>query len=60
MSCFVVRWVKMYLRLWRDRSGAALIEYSFVIGFMIALIVIGVALAGSWASSMWVRLLSAL
>ena len=54
------RWLEMFLRLWRNRSGAALIEYSFVIGFMIAMIVIGVALAGSWASSTWVRLLSAL
>ena len=57
---FVVRWLEEFSRLWHDCSGAALIEYSFVIGFMIALIVIGVALAGNWASSMWVRLLSGL
>ena len=50
----------LFLRLWRDRSGAALIEYAFVIGFMIAMIVVGVAVAGSWASSRRVRLLSAL
>ena len=57
---FVVRWLEAFLRLWHDCSGAALIEYSFVIGFMIAMIVVGIALAGSWASSMWVRLLPTL
>jgi Flp pilus assembly pilin Flp len=52
--------LEAFLRLWHDCSGAALIEYSFVIGFMIAMFVVGIALAGSWASSMWVRLLPAL
>jgi Flp pilus assembly pilin Flp len=45
-------------RLWRDSAGAALIEYSYLIGIIIALVVIGVAQAGSWASGTWVRLLS--
>ena len=40
---FVVRWLEAFLRLWHDCSGAALIEYSFVIGFMIAMIVVGIS-----------------
>ena len=48
----------VFFRLWRDRSGATLIEYSSLIGIIIALVVTGVALAGIWASGVWVRLLS--
>jgi Flp pilus assembly pilin Flp len=50
--------VKIFLRLWRDRSGSALIEYSLIITIMIVLIMIGVAVAGSWVSGMWVHLLA--
>jgi Flp pilus assembly pilin Flp len=48
--------VKIFLRLWRGRSGSALIEYSFLITIMIALIVIVVAVAGHWVAGMWVHL----
>ena len=47
-------------RLWHDNAGASLLEYTWLIGIIIALVVIGVALAGSWASGMWQNLLSIL
>jgi pilus assembly protein Flp/PilA len=47
-------------RLWRDRSGAALIEYALLIG-LVTLTVLGAVIAtGSWAHGMWVNFLSSL
>ena len=50
----------VFLRLWRDGSGASLIEYSFLIGIIIALVVVAVALTGIWISGSWMSFLSAL
>ena len=47
-------------RLWRDRRGAALIEYALLIG-LITLTVLGAVIAtGSWAHGMWGNFLSGL
>ena len=47
-------------RLWRDRRGAALIDYVLLIG-LITLAVLGAVIAtGSWAHGMWVNFLSSL
>ena len=47
-------------RLWRDRRGAALIEYTLLIG-LVTLTVLGAAIAtGNWAHGMWVNFLSSL
>jgi Flp pilus assembly pilin Flp len=48
----------MHLRLWRNCSGSALIEYSLVITIMIALIVVVAAVAGTWVFGTWMRLLA--
>ena len=50
----------VFLRLWRDSSGASLIDYSFLIGIIIALVVVAVALTGIWISGSWASFLSAL
>ena len=43
----------MAQRLWRDRRGAALIEYALLIG-LVTLTVLGAVVAtGSWAHGMW-------
>lgn len=45
-------------RLWRDRRGAALIDYTLLIG-LITLAVLGAVIAtASWAHSVWVNFLS--
>jgi pilus assembly protein Flp/PilA len=47
-------------RLWRDRRGASLIDYTLLIG-LITLTVLGAVIAiGSWANGMWVNFLSSL
>jgi Flp pilus assembly pilin Flp len=48
------------LRLWRDSAGSSLIEYSFVITIMIALVLIAVATAGVWVAETWTRLMAIL
>ena len=48
------------MRLWRDSAGSSLIEYSFVITVMIALVLIAVATAGVWVAEEWTRLLATL
>jgi Flp pilus assembly pilin Flp len=55
-----MNWWGRFLRLWRDSAGSSLIEYSFVITIMIALVVIAVATAGVWVAEAWAHLLSTL
>jgi Flp pilus assembly pilin Flp len=47
-------------RLWRDRRGAALIEYTLVIGLITVTGLGAVIAAGSWANGIWVNFLSSL
>jgi Flp pilus assembly pilin Flp len=47
-------------RIWRESSGATLIEYSFIVGIITSLIVVGVEVTGRWVESVWARLLIAL
>jgi Flp pilus assembly pilin Flp len=47
-------------RLWRDRRGAALIEYVLLIGLITLTALGAVIAAGSWAHGMWVTFLSGL
>ena len=49
----VLRWLEMSLRFWRDRSGSSLIEYSFLITVLAALVVVGVRAAGNWVSGVF-------
>ena len=53
-------WRGRFLRLWRDSAGSSLIEYSFVITIMIALVLIAVATAGVWVAETWTRLMATL
>jgi Flp pilus assembly pilin Flp len=52
-------WV-MFERLWRDRRGASLIEYSILVAMITAIVVVAVAVAGSWIYGVWVHLLAML
>jgi Flp pilus assembly pilin Flp len=50
----------MFSRLWRDRAGSSLIEYSFLITITAVLVLAGVAAVGVWASGTWSHLLATL
>ena len=53
-------WRGRFLRLWCDSAGSSLIEYSFIITIMIALVLIAVTTAGVWVANAWTHLLSVL
>ena len=49
--------VRMFQRLWRDRGGASLIDYTILVALITVIVVVGVSVAGSWIQSMWAQLL---
>jgi Flp pilus assembly pilin Flp len=48
------------IRLWKDEGGASLLEYSVLIGLIIAITVAAVTAVGLWASGRWDALKTAL
>jgi pilus assembly protein Flp/PilA len=53
---FVERTKDIAVRLWKDESGASLLEYSVLIGLITAAVVATVADVGTWVSSKWTQL----
>jgi Flp pilus assembly pilin Flp len=51
---------KSAVGLWRDESGASLLEYSLLLAVIMAVTVATVSLVGAWASGKWTSLLTAL
>jgi Flp pilus assembly pilin Flp len=49
--------VRIFQCLWRGRRGTSLIDYAILAALITALVVVAVAVAGSWIYSMWVHLL---
>lgn len=47
----------MFQRLWRDHGGASLLHHLMLIALITVLVVVGVAVAGSWVQRMWAHLL---
>jgi pilus assembly protein Flp/PilA len=44
------------VRLWKDEQGASLLEYSLLIGLILAVTVTAVTAVGLWASGRWTNL----
>ena len=55
-----VKMAGMFQRLWGDRAGSSLIEYSMLVGIVIALALVVVSAVGAWAQGVWVNLLHSL
>jgi Flp pilus assembly pilin Flp len=47
----------MFQRLWRDQRGTSLIDYAILAALITTIVVLGVAVAGSWIQGMWAHLL---
>ena len=47
----------MFERVWRDQAGASLTEYSILVALITVLVVVAIAVAGTWVYSMWGHLL---
>jgi len=48
------------IRLWKDESGASLLEYSVLIGLITAGVVGTVSTVGTWVGTQWTTLDAAL
>ena len=44
------------VRLWRDEKGASLLEYSVLIGIILAVTVGAIIGIGTWANTQWTTL----
>jgi pilus assembly protein Flp/PilA len=60
MGSFVMRIVErtkdIAIRLWKDESGASLLEYSVLIGIITAGVIATVVDVGDWVSGKWTEL----
>jgi pilus assembly protein Flp/PilA len=53
--------VKSFIKeLRRDQDGAALIEYTVLLGILIVAVIATIALVGTWVSGQWTTLQGAL
>jgi Flp pilus assembly pilin Flp len=44
------------VRLWKDEKGASLLEYSVLIGIILAVTVAAIIGIGTWANTQWTQL----
>jgi len=47
-------------RLYKDEQGAALVEYTVLLGVMLVAVIGTIVLVGGWVNTKWVTLLTAL
>ena len=47
-------------KLGKDEDGAALIEYTVLLGIMLVAVIATIVLVGSWVGTQWVNLQAAL
>ena len=51
---------KTTVRLWNDESGASLLEYSVLIGLIVAGVVASIVAVATWTEGRWGNLLTTL
>jgi pilus assembly protein Flp/PilA len=47
-------------RLRKDEEGAALVEYTVLLGILLVAVIVTIGLVGTWISGQWTALYSAL
>ena len=47
-------------RLYRDEEGAALVEYTVLLGIMLVAVITTISLVGGWMTNKWTALWNAL
>jgi pilus assembly protein Flp/PilA len=52
--------LQLMKRLGRDEKGAALVEYTVLLGIMLVAVITTIGLVGGWMSTKWTALWSAL
>jgi pilus assembly protein Flp/PilA len=49
-------WKNLVLKLGRDEEGAALIEYTVLLGILLVAVIATIALVGTWINGKWTAL----
>jgi pilus assembly protein Flp/PilA len=57
---FMSRVVRLLRNLARDEEGAALVEYTVLLGIMLVAVVATIGLVGGWVNAKWAALWTAL
>jgi pilus assembly protein Flp/PilA len=52
--------IQLMQRLARDEEGAALVEYTVLLGIMLVAVITTIGLVGGWMSTKWTALWTAL
>jgi pilus assembly protein Flp/PilA len=52
--------VQLLQKLQRDEEGAALVEYTVLLGIMLVAVITTISLVGGWMSNKWTALWNAL
>jgi pilus assembly protein Flp/PilA len=52
--------IQLMRRLARDEEGAALVEYTVLLGIMLVAVITTIGLVGGWMSTKWTALWTAL
>ena len=54
------KFTRLVSKLGKDESGAALVEYSVLLGVMLVTVIGTIVLVGGWINAKWVALLATL
>jgi pilus assembly protein Flp/PilA len=60
MNFVMNRAVRLMKKLGKDEEGAALVEYTVLLGVMLVTVIGTIALVGGWVNSKWTALWTAL
>lgn len=52
--------LRVLIKLGRDEEGAALVEYTVLLGIMLVAVVATIGLVGGWVNTKWMALWTAL
>jgi pilus assembly protein Flp/PilA len=56
MECVMKKALELFRGLGRDEEGAALIEYTVLLGIMLVAVIATIVLVGAWISGQWTTL----
>jgi pilus assembly protein Flp/PilA len=52
----MVKVIEISRKFWKDEEGAALIEYTVLLGILLVAVIATINLVGAWVSTKWVAL----
>lgn len=52
----MIKAIEISRKFWKDEEGAALIEYTVLLGILLVAVIATINLVGAWVSTKWVAL----